>query len=72
MPKPKQGKPFEYPAPEADIQELNQIQEEEFDEMGNTIGMHETNREQQLQLLDAKNQMYANELDKIKQLFEWK
>lgn len=71
MPKPKQGKPFEYP-PEADIQELNQIQEEEFDEMGNTIGMHETNREQQLQLLDAKNQMYANELDKIKQLFEWK
>lgn len=40
--------------------------------MGNTIGMHETNREQQLLLLDAKNQMYANELDKIKQLFEWK
>lgn len=25
---------------------LNQINEEEFDELGNTIGMHETNRDQ--------------------------
>lgn len=39
--------------------------------MGNTIGMHETNREQQLQKLDAKNRMYADELSKIKQLFDW-
>ncbi len=38
--------------------------------MGNTIGMHETNREQQIQLLDAKNRMYADELEKIKELFE--
>jgi hypothetical protein len=44
---------------------LNQINEEEFDEMGNTIGMHETNREQ-MQLLDAKNKVYASELEKIK------
>ena len=37
---------------------LNQINEEEFDEMGVTIGLHETNRDQ-MQQLDAKNRMYA-------------
>lgn len=38
--------------------------------MGITIGANETTREQQVQLLDAKNKMYADELSKIKQLFE--
>ena len=37
--------------------------------MGNTIGMQETNTNQ-MQILDAKNRMYADELEKIKQLFE--
>lgn len=56
------------PKPKKD-ESLNQIQEEEFDEMGNTIGMTETNREQ-IKLLDIKNRVFANELDKIKELFE--
>jgi hypothetical protein len=37
--------------------------------MGNTIEMRDTNIAQ-MQLLDAKNRMYADELSKIKQLFE--
>ncbi len=59
MPKPK---------PKKD-ESLNQINEEEFDEMGNTISMAETNREQ-MKLLDIKNRVFASELDKIKELFE--
>ena len=50
--------------------ELDRIKEEEFDEMGNTIGMEQTNMPNQMHILDAKNRMYADELEKIKQMFE--
>lgn len=59
---------------------LNQINEEEFDEMQNTIGMHETQKEFEegysaapvntyLQL-EEKHRAYQEEMDAIKRLLE--